>query len=83
MNSIERRRFLPVLMGGGFRVPYTIDFTALPDGALPSGLTGATWAISSGAAINTPTLGDEIILDGDIETAIAGKWYDNGTATTF
>jgi len=74
---------MPVLMGGGFRVPYTIDFTELSDGALPPGLTGATWAISSGAAINTPTLGNELILDGDIETAIAGKWYDNGTATTF
>jgi len=66
-----------VVMGGlGSSVPPTIDidFTALSDGALPATLTGSTWTISGGAAVNTPSLGSEMLTDPGLEaTYTAGK----------
>lgn len=57
----------------GSLLPLEIDFTALPDGSLPSG-TGATWAIVSGSAVNTPTLGAELLTDPGLEaTYTSGK----------
>jgi hypothetical protein len=59
---------------GGFRLPYSVDFSTLADGALPSAFQGATWAISGGKAVNTPTLGDELFSDPGLEaTYTAGK----------
>jgi hypothetical protein len=59
---------LGVPMGGGSILPFTIDFTALPDGALPAPLGGATWAVVSGAAVNTPSLSlDELLTDPGLE----------------
>lgn len=53
---------------GGFSLPYSVDFTALPDGALPSVFRGATWAISGGVAVNTPIyIGDEMLIDPGLE----------------
>lgn len=57
------------MMGGKKPIiPLSIDFSTLPDGALPSTLTGSTWAIVSGKAYNTPTEGDELLTDGGLET---------------
>lgn len=49
-------------------LPADYDFTVLADGALPAAFTGATWSISSGKAINTPTLGvTELLTDAGLE----------------
>lgn len=64
-----------------------IDFTALADGALPAPLSGATWAVASGAAKNTPTESATKIANGDFETwssaTDAGSWTEGlaGTST--
>lgn len=65
--------------GGGFALPYSVDFTGLADGAIPARLTGATWAVSSGRAVNTPTLGAAVNLDPDFPTPnanwnLGGNW---------
>jgi hypothetical protein len=44
-----------------------MDFSVLDDGVLPSPLTGTTWAITSGAAANTPTESAEKFTDGGLE----------------
>jgi hypothetical protein len=50
-------------------LPFSQDFSGLADGALPAGWTGATWAIASGKAVNTPTLtGSNLLADGGLET---------------
>ena len=68
MNRLHRR-FWPVMFGqGGFRLPYSVDFSTLSDGALPSKFTGATWAVVSGKAVNTPTLGGELVVNGNMES---------------
>lgn len=49
------------LLGGGKPLlPYSVDFSTLADGALPEKFTGATWAVSSSKAVNTPTMGDNL-----------------------
>jgi len=53
--------------GGGSILPLDIDFSTLEDGALPSPLVGATWAVSSGVAVNDPTLGEELLTDPGLE----------------
>lgn len=60
--------------GGGSILPLDLDFSTYADGALPSPLVGATWAVSSGAAVNNPTLGSEILTDPGLEANYtAGK----------
>jgi hypothetical protein len=50
------------------------DFSVLSNGAIPSGLTGSTWAVVSGQAVNTPTLGAELLTDPSLEANYtAGK----------
>jgi hypothetical protein len=51
------------LVGG--LLPYTIDFSTLPNGALPPPWTGTTWTINGGTAVNTPTLGAELVVNGN------------------
>lgn len=53
-----------VLMSGGLPRNLSIDFSALPDGALPSALSGGTWSISSGKAVNTPSSGSNLYDSG-------------------
>jgi hypothetical protein len=77
----------PDLLGGKFSLPYSVDFSTLADGPLPSRLSGATWAISSGKAVNTPTLLGELVADGGLEAWISAtnltSWSEtlNGTST--
>jgi lysophospholipase L1-like esterase len=52
-----------LLMGRARLLPFTDDF-ARADGELGNGWTGATWAIVSGVAGNTPTVGAEVIVNG-------------------
>lgn len=56
-----------MLGGAASVIPYTLNPATLPDGALPAPLTGATWAISSGVIVNTPTEGAELLTDGGCE----------------
>lgn len=57
-------------------LPYSVDFSALPNGVLPSGWLGPTWAVSGGQAICTPTLSDEVLLNAGF-TAWTGDNPDN------
>lgn len=68
--------------GGGaapVTLPLAVNFSTLPDGALPVSLVGPTWAIASGKAINTPTTdGAELITNGTF-TAWTGDTPDGWT----
>jgi hypothetical protein len=44
----------------------SLDFSTMADGAIP-GMIGSTWSIVSGKAVNTPTLGNELVADGGLE----------------
>lgn len=68
------------MFDGASLLPYSIDFSALADGALPSGWTGSTWAIASGKAVNTPTLGAEL-WDAGASIFASGtyNWAPSGT----
>ena len=73
-----KKRNLALLMGS-IKPTFNIDFSTLADGSLPAYFTGSTWTISSGVALNTPTLGSEIVANGGFETAGAGGadiWAD-------
>lgn len=80
-----RRRRRQLLLGGV--TSYTFDFSTAPDGALPSPLTGSTWAIAGGVAKNTPTEGAEMYTDPGLENWASASnltsWseYTAGTST--
>jgi hypothetical protein len=77
-------RIVPVIGGrrrSGITLPYSIDFTAEPDGTLPSPWVGSTWAISGGAAVGTPvTYGAELLTDPGLEASYTGGRCDTLTA---
>lgn len=53
---------------GGGQSNILLDFSILPDGDLPSRLLGPTWAIVSGQAVCTPSVGDtDIIVNGTFD----------------
>ena len=61
--------------GGAF----SMSFSEYADGALPASMFGATWTISGGKAINTPTLGSELVINGNMETGDPpANWYTTG-----
>lgn len=68
-------------------LPLIIDFSTLPDGALPSPLLGATWLVASGVAKNTPTLSAEKLSNPGFESwttsTNAANWTESvaGTST--
>lgn len=66
--------------GAAGPAPFSDDFNRA-DGALGNGWTGATWAIASGAAVNTPTTGSELITNGTFDTDISG-WTDISGGTS-
>ena len=60
-------QLLAATLGRGeakLNLPYSIDFTALADGPLPSEWLAPTWSISGSKAINVPTY-TEMITNGD------------------
>lgn len=66
--------------GGRALLPFTDDFSGASLGAR---WTGATWSISSGSAINTPTTtGSDLVTDGDMEAVGVAAWDDVATPTT-
>jgi hypothetical protein len=66
-------------------LPLSIDFSTKPDGTLPYPLSGSTWSIASGKAVNTPTLGTELLTDPGLEANYTAGLCDtltkNGTPT--
>lgn len=74
MHSLARNLLLLFANSG---LPVDIDFSALADGDLPATLLGSTWAISSGAAVNTPTLGSELLADGGLEATYTSGLCDS------
>ena len=74
------------MLGNGIKTSrqrnVSIDFSTLADGALPGQLTGATWAIVGGKAVNTPTVGAEMVTDGNMEAAGVTSWVSSGSPTT-
>jgi hypothetical protein len=74
-----KRLLATVMGGGGPKLPLSVDFTALADGALPGKWVGAAFAISGAKAVNTPTLsGVELItnpgFEGTYASGIAPNW---------
>jgi len=59
---------VPGLGDAGISLPYTLDPSVLPNGAMPSGWIGATAAIASGKIVITPTQGAEDITNSNMET---------------
>lgn len=55
------------VQGALLNQPLAFDFATLPDGALPAKLTGETFSIVNGKAVNTPIEGEEILTDGGLE----------------
>lgn len=51
---------------GSGPAPFSDDFNRA-DGALGNGWTGATWAISGNKAVNTPTLGANVVVNGTFD----------------
>lgn len=68
--------YMPNTLGGSL-LPLTIDFSSLANGSLPASLSGATWSIVSGKAVNTPILGTELLTDPGLEAT-----YSSGRCTT-
>lgn len=79
----------PSYRGGGggsfsFEVPdrFSIDFSALANGGLPGAFYAPTWSIYNGKAINAPTLGSELLTNGNMETGNPPTgWAAGGTST--
>jgi hypothetical protein len=64
------RIFMPYVANGQAKpltLPYSVDFSTLPDGPLPYVFQGAMWAISGGKAVCTPILGPELLPDPGLE----------------
>lgn len=59
--------------------PFTDGFAA--DGALGADWTGATWTVSGGKAINTPTLGAERLTNSEFTADTTGWAGSNATIT--
>lgn len=55
-----------------YQLPYSVDFSTLADGPMPSRFSGVSWTVASGKAINVPALGSELFDPG------AGT-FDSGT----
>ena len=50
--------------GGGaasMPFPYSLDFSTLPDGPIPNWFKGGNFLVSSGKAVNTPTLTESLL----------------------
>lgn len=60
-----------VQLGGLSILPISDDF-ARADGAIGNGWNGATWTIATNKAINTPSLGAELIVNGTF--AVDANW---------
>jgi hypothetical protein len=77
-------RYQP-LIASTLKLPYTLTPSALPDGAFPAGWTGATWTISSGKGVCSPTLGEELIADPGLEATytdgLCASLIKNGSPT--
>jgi hypothetical protein len=57
---------LATILNTGLPGNLSLDFSTMGDGAVP-GLIGSTWAIIGGKAVNTPTVGSELLTNGDME----------------
>lgn len=66
-------------------LPLTIDFSTVDNGALPAPLSGATWAVNGGLAVNTPTTVERLSNTG-FETwttsTNAANWTESVTSTS-
>jgi hypothetical protein len=61
------------MLGNGFLPMFAVS------GAAANVWTGATWAVSGSNAYNTPTLGSELLTNGDME--LDSSWTDFATPT--
>lgn len=74
------KKLLLTLMGAQIRSILRDLFTRV-DGALGGIWYAPTWTISSNAAVNTPTLGTEIVTNGDMETGSPPTGWNQTNAT--
>lgn len=56
-----------LMAGAGLILPYSVDFSTVPDGAMPAAFQGAGWSVLGGNGICTPTLGAELLTDPGLE----------------
>ncbi len=54
------------------RLPYEVVFSGLRDGNMPKWFKGASWTVSGGKGICSPSLGAELLTDGGLEAAYVG-----------
>lgn len=78
---MNKKRLLTLMGVGIKKIPYSVDFSTLSDGGLPARFSGSTWSINTGVALNTPTLGDELVANGGFETYTGTQ--DDGIGDTF
>jgi hypothetical protein len=71
---------LPILIRSKGKWHCLIDFSIIPDGALPSIFTGSTYTIATGKAVNTPTFGTDLVSNGNMEAGNPPTdWGSNGS----
>ena len=64
--SRHKKLMLLGVMGGSKNIEFTDDF-ARADGVVGNDWIGTTWTIASEKILNTPNLGDELLVDGALE----------------
>ncbi len=81
---VPKQLFIPnPLQSDGFSTT-TTDGMGNPENNGPVGnsWTGATWTVASGSVTNTPTLGSEIVTNGDMETGSPPTGWSSFNMTT-
>lgn len=80
---MNKHTMMAILLGDRPLLPFSMNFSAIPDGTLPPNLLGATWTVASGKALCTPvTLVANSLTNGNMETGNPpSSWNANAGST--